>query len=84
MHLILSIAGLDFSGLEGLIIILFILGIALVVIEMVMPGIGAAGILGIISDSRGYTGGTGCFIHCFNINNTGCASHYYRYACMAV
>ncbi|MGI6140374.1 MAG: NfeD family protein [Caldicoprobacterales bacterium] len=49
MHLILSIAGLDFSGLEGLIIILFILGIALVVIEMVMPGIGAAGILGIIS-----------------------------------
>jgi membrane-bound serine protease (ClpP class) len=49
MHLILSIAGLDFSGLEGLIVILFILGIALVVIEMVMPGIGAAGILGVIS-----------------------------------
>lgn len=49
LQFILSFAGLDLTGLEGLIIILFILGIALVVIEMVMPGIGAAGILGIIS-----------------------------------
>ena len=49
LQLVLSFAGLDFTGLEGLIIILFILGIALVVIEMVMPGIGVAGILGIIS-----------------------------------
>jgi membrane-bound serine protease (ClpP class) len=45
----LSLAGLNLSGLEGLIIILFVLGIALVVIEMVMPGIGAAGILGVVS-----------------------------------
>jgi membrane-bound serine protease (ClpP class) len=45
----LSIGGLDLTGLEGLIVILFILGIALVVIEMIMPGIGLAGILGILS-----------------------------------
>lgn len=49
IQLILSIAGLDLSGLEGLIVILFMLGIVLVVIEMIIPGIGIAGILGIIS-----------------------------------
>ena len=45
----LSIGGLDLTGLEGLIVILFILGIALVVLEMIMQGIGLAGILGILS-----------------------------------
>ena len=49
IHLMLTIGGLDFSGLEGLIVILFLLGIILVVIEMIMPGISVAGILGIIS-----------------------------------
>ena len=37
MQLMLNIAGLDLSGLEGLIVILFILGIILVVIEMITP-----------------------------------------------
>jgi membrane-bound ClpP family serine protease len=49
MQLMLNIAGLDLSGLEGLIVILFILGIILVVIEMITPGVGVPGILGIIS-----------------------------------
>jgi len=38
-----------FAGLEGLVAILFVLGIALVIIELVMPGFGLAGTLGIIS-----------------------------------
>lgn len=38
-----------FAGLGGLIVILFLLGIILVVIEMLMPGFGLAGGLGIIS-----------------------------------
>ena len=45
MQLMLNIAGLDLSGLEGLIVILFILGIILVVIEMITPGV--PGILGL-------------------------------------
>ncbi|HHY82616.1 MAG TPA: hypothetical protein GX505_08045 [Clostridiales bacterium] len=49
IQLLLTIGGIDLTGLEGLIIILFILGIALVVIEMVMPGIGIAGIMGVVS-----------------------------------
>jgi len=45
----MSTVGFDLTGLEGLIVILFILGIALAVIEMVMPGIGVAGIFGVLS-----------------------------------
>ena len=37
------------AGLEGLVILLFVLGIVLVVIELLMPGFGIAGSLGIIS-----------------------------------
>lgn len=48
-QLFLSLAGINLSGFEGLIVILFILGIALVIVELIMPGIGIAGILGIIS-----------------------------------
>ena len=35
----LSLAGINLSGFEGLIVILFILGIALVIVELIMPGI---------------------------------------------
>lgn len=38
-----------FEGLEGLVLLLFILGIVLVVIEFLMPGFGIAGILGVVS-----------------------------------
>lgn len=48
-QLILFLAAVDFSSLGWLIAILFILGIALFVIELAMPGVGVAGIMGIIS-----------------------------------
>ena len=37
------------AGLEGLMLLLFLLGIVLVVIEIIMPGFGIAGSLGILS-----------------------------------
>ncbi len=41
---------LDFlSGLEGLMVLLFVLGIVLVVVEIIMPGFGVAGGLGMLS-----------------------------------
>ncbi|NLB42936.1 MAG: hypothetical protein GX815_11910, partial [Clostridiales bacterium] len=43
------LADIDFSNLGWLIAILFILGIALFIIELVMPGIGVAGIMGTIA-----------------------------------
>ncbi len=43
------LAAIDFSSLGWLIAILFILGIALFIIELVMPGIGVAGIMGMIA-----------------------------------
>lgn len=43
------LADIDFSNLGWLIAILFILGIVLFVIELVMPGIGVAGIMGMIA-----------------------------------
>ncbi|NLC43366.1 MAG: hypothetical protein GX783_03685 [Clostridiales bacterium] len=43
------LGAIDFSNLGWLIAILFILGIALFIIELVMPGIGVAGILGMIA-----------------------------------
>ncbi len=43
------LGAVDFSSLGWLIAILFILGIALFVIELVMPGIGVAGIMGMIA-----------------------------------
>jgi membrane-bound serine protease (ClpP class) len=43
------LSNIDLSGLQGLVILLFVLGIALVVIELLMPGFGLAGGLGIIS-----------------------------------
>jgi len=49
IKLLLTIGGIDLAGLEGLIAILFILGIALIVIELVMPGVGVAGVIGIAS-----------------------------------
>lgn len=39
----------QFNGLEGLVLLLFILGVVLIVIEVIMPGFGIAGILGIAS-----------------------------------
>ena len=46
---LMFLSELDFSNLSGLIIILFVLGIALLIVEAVMPGIGVAGVLGILS-----------------------------------
>lgn len=48
-QLINFLASIDFSSLGWLIAILFILGIALFIIELVMPGIGIAGIMGMIA-----------------------------------
>jgi membrane-bound ClpP family serine protease len=45
----LSFLNIDLTGLEGLVVLLFALGIALVVIELLMPGFGLAGGLGILS-----------------------------------
>ena len=45
----LSFLNIDLSGLESLVVVLFILGVALIVIELLMPGFGIAGTLGIIS-----------------------------------
>src|SRR5690554_5440136 len=42
-------SGIDLSGLEGLVLLLFALGIVLVVIEVLMPGFGLAAGLGVIS-----------------------------------
>lgn len=47
--LLAFIDNLDLSGLQGLVILLFVLGIALVIIELLMPGFGLAGGFGIIS-----------------------------------
>jgi membrane-bound ClpP family serine protease len=44
-----SFLNLDLAGLEGLVVLLFVLGIVLIVIELLMPGFGLAGGLGILS-----------------------------------
>jgi membrane-bound serine protease (ClpP class) len=49
LFVLFSFLNIDLTGLEGLIVLLFALGIALVVIEMLMPGFGLAGSLGVLS-----------------------------------
>jgi membrane-bound serine protease (ClpP class) len=49
LFVLFSFLNIDLMGLEGLIVLLFALGIALVVIEMLMPGFGLAGSLGVLS-----------------------------------